>query len=125
MAMLLIHNIDALNLNSSLDKANPAKEPITIEANTVKVVMIKLLNKYRDIGIPVDEVTANKSIKLSAVGFCTKKRGGHSKSSTNGLNAWLKIYTIGKPMKMATGIKMIKNRHWEMWKCFGFIRVPK
>jgi hypothetical protein len=69
MAILFTHIKVFLNRNSNLDKANPANDPMTIEAKTVKAVMIILLNKYLDIGIPVEEVTANKSIKLSKVGF--------------------------------------------------------
>jgi hypothetical protein len=69
MAMLFTHNKVALNRNSNLERAKPAKDPTTIEAKTVKLVMSKLLNKYRDMGMPVEEVTANKSIKLSNVGF--------------------------------------------------------
>ena len=69
MAMLFTQSNVDLKRNSSLDKAKPAIDPITMDAKTVKLVINKLLNKYRDIGIPVDEVTANKSIKLSKVGF--------------------------------------------------------
>jgi hypothetical protein len=67
--MLLTQSKVALKRNSNFDKANPAKDPITIDAKTVMPVINKLLNKYRDMGIPVDEVTANKSMKLSKVGF--------------------------------------------------------
>ena len=69
----------------------PARLEITIDKTTVTRVMTIELNKYLDIGIPVVEVTSNKSLKFLVVGLITKNLGGHANNSDSGLNAWLNI----------------------------------
>jgi hypothetical protein len=61
------------------------------------------LNKYLVIGTPVVDVKLNKSIKFLNVGSYTKNCGGHANNSLIGLNAVVKIYSIGSAMNMAIG----------------------
>ena len=55
--------------------------------------------------MPEVDVCLNRSLKLSIVGFSTKKVGGNAKSSSIGLKACEKIKMIGNTMKMLNGIK--------------------
>lgn len=74
-----------------------------IVSKTVARVTTIVLIKYRIIGTPVVDDKNHMTLKFLSVGLSTMNVGGKRKSSSMGLNAWLKMNTTGSSMKMLTG----------------------
>jgi len=77
------------NLLLDFEKANAAVDAANICKPVAATLTNTELNKYRDKGTRIFSSNEGKAVKLLKVGFLTKKRGGNTKSSSNGLNAVL------------------------------------
>jgi hypothetical protein len=97
-------NSHSLARNFFLEKAYADIAVIKMEEATVSNVIMIVLIRNRDIGMPVLEVRFIIMRKFCMVGRRTIKVGGKRKSSSRGLKAWFKIYTIGSVIKRAIGI---------------------
>src|SRR5699024_8075747 len=79
----------------------------------VIIVTTTLLKIYLDTGTKVLSVRESNSIKFCIVGFRTINVGGKRNNSCKGLNAWLKIYTIGNNIKIDSRVRKNKIRYCE------------
>src|SRR5690625_7068969 len=77
----------------------------------VIIVTTTLLKIYLDTGTKVLSVRESNSIKFCIVGFRTINVGGKRNNSCKGLNAWLKIYTIGNNIKIDSRERKNKIRN--------------